>query len=318
MYEGNPNDPKDFHNPAVTQNRMIETEKLSLYMQSQGISTDFWQRVKAGTQDPWEKLKINDVNQQMKQFKLDYNNRMVEAPKQLYDFNYYTKADGIVSWKSKSLKFGDALAALSYAWGLTWDELVTAFKPAFDHNADGRAESTDISMVHEQMNFLKTQGRRLPQRVLEIGGGRGEVATVLRHMGVDVVSVELGPEAEKWYAATAYHYFGDAIAPVIPVNKPIQDAMSDLDISSFDTILMIESLEHIPADAFEPVWQEIKTKFTGRLVIVNWPDYHPIWIGRDAGPDEHCRLVDDALYDSWSSAAKAVYTRRGSHLALDF
>jgi protein-L-isoaspartate O-methyltransferase len=243
---------------------------------------------------------------------------MVEAPKQLYDFNYYTKADGIVSWKSKSLKFGDALAALSYAWGLTWDELVTAFKPAFDHNADGRAESTDISMVHEQMNFLKTQGRRLPQRVLEIGGGRGEVATVLRHMGVDVVSVELGPEAEKWYAATAYHYFGDAIAPVIPVNKPIQDAMSDLDISSFDTILMIESLEHIPADAFEPVWQEIKTKFTGRLVIVNWPDYHPIWIGRDAGPDEHCRLVDDALYDSWSVAAKAVYTRRGSHLALDF
>lgn len=318
MFEGNPNDPRDFHHKDVTQRRMLETDKLAQYMRSQGISTDFWERVKTGQQDPWEKLKLNDINGQMKQFKLDANNRMVETAPKLYDFNYFTRADGIVSWKSKSLKFGDALAALSYAYDLTWDEMVAAFQPAFAHDANGRAESTDQSMVHEQMRFLQTQGRRTPHRVLEIGGGRGEVATVLKHMGVDVVSVELGPEAEKWYAATAYHYFGQGAESVKPVNQPIQHAMADLDLSSFDTILMVESLEHIPAEAFEPVWQAIKSNFKGRFIVVNWPDYHPIWVGRDAGPEEHCRLVDDALYDAWSAAAKSVYTRRGSHLALDF
>ncbi len=318
MFEGNPNDPRDFHHRDVTQRRMIETDRLAAYMQSQGLSTDFWQQVKAGTQDPWEKLKINDVNQQMKQFKLDQNNRMVSPSLSLYDFNYYTKADGIVSWRSKSLKFGDALAALCYAWGITWEQLVARFSAAFDVDANGRAESTDISMVHEQMAFLQQQGTRQPKRVLEIGGGRGEVATVLRNMGVDVVSVELGPEAVKWYEATAYHYFGNAIDPVVPVNLPIQDALAQLDLSSFDTILMIESLEHIPAGAFEPVWEAIRTQFQGRFIAVNWPDYHPIWIGRDASPEEHCRLVDDALYDTWSAQAKSVYTRRGSHLALDF
>jgi hypothetical protein len=237
---------------------------------------------------------------------------------QLYDYNYFIKADGIVSWKSKSLKFGDAMAALCYAHGITWDELVQGFKPAFDHDANGRGESVDVSMVHEQMSFLTNNAKRKPQRVLEIGGGRGEVANVLKYMGMDVVSVELGSEAKKWYPATAFHYFGDSFTPVVPVNLPIQEAIKDLDLSTFDTILMIESLEHIPAGAFEPVWQEIKSKFNGRFIAVNWPDYHPIWVGRDAGPDEHCRLVDDALYDAWSAEAKSVYARKGSHLALDF
>ena len=94
--------------------------------------------------------------------------------------------------------------------------------------------------------------------------------------------------------------------------------MADLDLSSFDTILMVESLEHIPEEAFEPVWQAIKSQFHGRIIVVNWPDYHPIWIGRDASPEEHCRVVDDELYDAWSAEAQSVYTRKGSHLALDF
>jgi hypothetical protein len=318
MYEGNPNDPRDFHHKDVIVRRIAETQQLSDYMKKQGLSTEFWDNIRAGKQDPWEKLKLNDVNQQMKQFMLDQSGKPIDKSPKLYDFNYFTKADGIQSWKSKSLKFGDALAALSYAYGLTWDDMVDAFKSVFDHDANGRAESVEVSMVHQQMNFLETNAKRQPKRVLEIGGGRGEVTTVLKYMGLDVVSVELGPEAKKWYEATAYHYFGNDFEPSVPINKPIQDTLSDIDLSSFDTILMVESLEHIPEAAFEPVWQEIKTKFKGRFIVVNWPDYHPIWIGRDAGPEEHCRLVDDALYDTWSKEAQSVYTRRGSHLALDF
>lgn len=317
MFEGNPADPRDFHNREVTEKRLQETDQLANYMKSQGMSTDFWERVKIGTQDPWEKLKANDPHGQMRQFKLGANGQPITDDK-LYDFNYFTKADGITSWKSKSLKFGDAMAALSYAFGLTWDDLTQAFRAAFDHDANGRGESVDVSLVHEQMAYLRKNARRVPNRVLEIGGGRGEVANVLKYMGIDTVSVELGPEAHRWYPATGLHYFGEGFVPAIPVNKPIQEAIRDLDLATFDTILMIESLEHIPAEAFEPVWQEIKAGFRGRFIVVNWPDYHPIWIGRDASPAEHCRLVDDALYDAWSAQAQSVYTRRGSHLALDF
>jgi hypothetical protein len=68
--EGNPNNPADFHNSIAHLRRMADCEKLTNYLRSQGIATDWWEAVKAGTQDPWEKLKINDINQQMVQFNL--------------------------------------------------------------------------------------------------------------------------------------------------------------------------------------------------------------------------------------------------------
>lgn len=237
---------------------------------------------------------------------------------QLYNHQYFQKADGITSWKSQSLKFGDSLAGLCYAFGITWHEMVENFKEIFKVDANGRGESTNQRLVDYQINFLKSKYHRTPKRVLEIGGGRGEVATVLKAMGVDVVSVELSPDADKLYKETARHFFGDQFDPVVPVNLPIQDAIKDLDFGSFDTILMVESLEHIPAEAFEPVWDKIANHFDGRFIAVNWPDYHPIWIGRDASPQEHCRVVDDALYDQWCSQARRVVTRWGSHLVLEF
>lgn len=68
MFEGNPTNPKDFHNVNVIKARIEEAEKLSQYMKSRGIDTEFWEKVKVGKQDAWEKLKINDVNKQMFQF----------------------------------------------------------------------------------------------------------------------------------------------------------------------------------------------------------------------------------------------------------
>jgi hypothetical protein len=68
--EGNPNNPADFHHITNTLNRMSDCEKVAVYMKSQGASTDWWEAVKAGTQEPWEKLKKNDVNRQMFQFSL--------------------------------------------------------------------------------------------------------------------------------------------------------------------------------------------------------------------------------------------------------
>jgi hypothetical protein len=68
--EGKPHDPVDFHHISNTQRRMVECEKLAQYMQTQGMSTAWWEGVKAGTQDPWEKLKDFDTNKQMVQFSM--------------------------------------------------------------------------------------------------------------------------------------------------------------------------------------------------------------------------------------------------------
>lgn len=72
--EGNPANPKDFHNPAWHNLRLRETEKLSVYMKDRGLDTTFWENIKAGKQDPWEKLKANDVNNQMMQFQIKVKN----------------------------------------------------------------------------------------------------------------------------------------------------------------------------------------------------------------------------------------------------
>lgn len=70
MLEGNPNDPRDFHHLSWTKRRFDDVEKIAEYLQSHGEDTTWWTNVKAGKQDPWEKLKLNDVNKQMVQFQI--------------------------------------------------------------------------------------------------------------------------------------------------------------------------------------------------------------------------------------------------------
>lgn len=318
LFEGNPSNPKDFHNFGVIQKRINDSNKLADYMKSVGLSTTWWENCKLGTQDPWVKLKQNDVNGQMQQFKLNKDGKMIPQSKELYDFNYFESADGIQSWKSASLKFGDALAGLGYAFGIPWETLTKEFPKVFEVDPNGRAESTGPKLVNMQIDYLKKNATRTPKKVLEIGGGRGEVANTLKYMGVEVVSVEMGTDAEQWYIRTGEHYFGKDFDPVLPVVKRIGDVINDIDLSEFDTILMVESLEHIPEQEFDSTWKAISEKFHGMFVVVNWPDYHPIWVGRDASPEEHCRLVDDELYDKWSAQAKNCVFRKGSHLVLEF
>lgn len=67
-FEGNPGNPWDFHNPAVTQQRYTDCLTVVEYMRSQALDTTWWDRVKVGEQDPWVKLRANDVNKQMVQY----------------------------------------------------------------------------------------------------------------------------------------------------------------------------------------------------------------------------------------------------------
>ena len=63
--EGNPSNPLDFHHRSYINGRTLDAEAISNYMSSQGIDTTFWLNVKLGKQDPWVKLRANDINKQM-------------------------------------------------------------------------------------------------------------------------------------------------------------------------------------------------------------------------------------------------------------
>jgi hypothetical protein len=73
LLEGNPSNPRDFHNPNMSRLRMQECGIIDTYLKSIGSNSTWWDRIKAGTQDPWEKLKENDINDQMRQFTLKAN-----------------------------------------------------------------------------------------------------------------------------------------------------------------------------------------------------------------------------------------------------
>jgi hypothetical protein len=69
-FEGNPANSYDFHNPAVQQQRYRDCDLIATHMKTLDLDTTWWGRVKLGQQDPWEKLKLLDVNKQMTQFKM--------------------------------------------------------------------------------------------------------------------------------------------------------------------------------------------------------------------------------------------------------
>jgi hypothetical protein len=63
-FEGNPNNPWDFHNHSVAQQRFADCDTLAEYMRSQGLDVTWWENVKAGRQDPWVKMRELDINKQ--------------------------------------------------------------------------------------------------------------------------------------------------------------------------------------------------------------------------------------------------------------
>lgn len=72
MFEGKPNESRDFHHPSQILHRMNTCEQMSKYMKKIGLDTTWWENVKTGKQDPWTKLKIADVNNQMVQFNMKF------------------------------------------------------------------------------------------------------------------------------------------------------------------------------------------------------------------------------------------------------
>jgi len=250
-------------------------------------------------------------------------------------------SDGRLSYSQGMLKFGDALAAIGYAYGIPYSKLIETFPQVKKHNrfeniltSNGLITTipeiynprniTTVYSAQDQIDFIKDNYTRVPKNILEIGGGRLEVVTVLaeisRQLGAQqtIVVVEPGEHAQEYLRETARKYFPStcSILPVINlINMPLH-SVEGIDYSKFDTILMVESLEHILPAQFDPCMEQIKQQFKGSFIVTNWLEYHPIAVGQYAPKNVHCRLVDDALYDSYATMGTVKHRDR-SHLWID-
>ena len=226
-----------------------------------------------------------------------------------YTSEVMQRSDGRQSLQNGILKIGDALCAVAYAHGITYDQLCRRFPEVANNN---RWEGNRYT-VEDQLEFIRSNATRQPKKVLEIGGGRGEVTVFLSKLGITVTCVEPGADAHQLFTATNEKLFPHEQFDYTLLNTTLHE--SGVDYSEFDTILMVESLEHILAEHFDPQWQQIVQTFSGYFVVVNWLAYHPIAVGQYAPKHIHCRLVDEALYDVFCQSGKTI-TRQQSHLCV--
>ena len=67
-FEGNPEDPRDFHFVHTARQRIADCKTLNEVKRSLNLDTEFLERILDGKQDPWKKLKANDINHHMFHF----------------------------------------------------------------------------------------------------------------------------------------------------------------------------------------------------------------------------------------------------------
>jgi hypothetical protein len=72
-FEGNADDPRDFHYKDIVLKRHSDCKILSQYMSDTQLDITFFKNVCNKSQDPWEKLKINDINGCMFHFEQKFN-----------------------------------------------------------------------------------------------------------------------------------------------------------------------------------------------------------------------------------------------------
>ena len=261
--------------------------------------------------------------------------------KDIYTFDYFADADGVHSWRSRALKFGDAFAAVCYLHDIIppsgWDQWAALYKHFPKSGKLGRSPficnhtekcwcaETHGYTIEDQMAFIMTYKKRTPKKILEIGSGRGDVAIFLAKMGYEVVAIEPSPGAAEWFDLTSEHFRRDSKGVVTLLNGCADEFVNHEALEGIDSVIMVETLEHILEKDFKMMYEKILEVLPndGRFIITNWIDYHPIEIGNRSWEssmhisiEEHCRVVDDALYDSMIEDFGKCLHREGSHIVL--
>lgn len=132
--------------------------------------------------------------------------------------------------------------------------------------------------------------QRNPGIIYSIGCGTGMLEVTLEKMGNVVIGVDPSTGAKNKYRGSK---------------------LIDKYEGGGDTIMFVESIEHIPMAELDRIFSLVPSG--ARIIVVNWPDFHPInpFPGHD-----HITLIDDQMFDRISALGTTVL-RRGSHLVVD-
>lgn len=234
-----------------------------------------------------------------------------------YTPEYFTgrRCPEIRTWEAQRLR-PDQLAAIGYALGYPDYESV---RRVLSLDKDPRAIPDFLFSRYACM--LDEHKTRTPGCILDIGCGRGELMLSFGIIGLRCVGIDPSPGAaelipvtmDTWYRVQQEEY------EFWPCN--MQNGIGHVWDRGIllDTVIMCESMEHIPEDEFETAWPvvcELLTETGGMFIAVNHIDKWPIPV--DHTGYDHIRRVDDDLYDRLIKSAREVIFRQGSHLVLGF
>ena len=284
----------------------------------------------------WEKLKStkNPFHQQFDNG--NYKHMKAYAQSNMSEWVRQTKGEEYIDYKAmyhmddmlnaagmrhhidkKVLRYGDAFPSILYAHGLYrpfdwkiqymhWLNLTDWGFMLSDEPIHGD--------VYSQIDFIKANALRTPKKVLEIGSGSGHIALTLAQMGCEVQAIECLTEAPKFFELLNSYWFGTKKHNVNLINEPLHTVVNDIDWEGLDTIILCETLEHILEKDFNEFWEQVKEKFSGYFIVTNI--HHPCDVGSGYVPQEHCRRIDDDVYDEMSKMYTTKF-RVGAHIVIE-
>ena len=210
------------------------------------------------------------------------------------------------SYSRQGLYMEDEGAAVCYAFGVDFVEYATA------------AAATDFKT---DVNRIIAQKKRSPQLVVNVGCGLGTIDAALTYAGVRCIGIDPSPGARDGYVETFADWLG--VPPYRFINNKADVAVAQIREGDHvpDTVIMCESIEHIPKHEFDSFWSQIVPMLrasAGVFIVTNGlSDAHfPVIV--DGTGWCHIRQIDDDLYDHLGSFAKRTLFRYKSHLVLQF
>lgn len=217
-----------------------------------------------------------------------------ERYQKFYDYHYPLNRNPI------KIRDGDAWPATCFAFDI-FDNI---------NNVTPRRAGEEVTVI-DQVDFLKAHKQRQPNTVVEIGCGSGEVSYTLWHMGCEVHSIDCNPSLLSFFKTTAPRFFNESDDRHTVYLGPAEGFLDCIPTTT-DTVLLIESIEHIVPEEWTKIFatiQPILKQNHGRLIIANtiWP------LGGPTDPaQEHIARIDDDFYDQLLQDGQALYREQGN------
>jgi len=173
-----------------------------------------------------------------------------------------------------------------------------AVKRNFEQSPDKYSEFENKFGFFYSLNSVLLERLKIHSnaRVLDIGCGSGEVSYGFWKMGCEVHSIDCNPATPEFFEHTSSNFFGESDDKHTLYIGPAGQFL-DCIPENLDTVLLVESIEHIISDEWSRIFSAIKPVLQrnhGRLIIANtiWP------LGGPMDPaNEHISRIDDDFFN---------------------